>query len=156
MNKEKHYKINIDNMYYLVIAVFMEYLLTGQKCPYTNLLSQVESYRLKNTPFDLSIHNIDDFMVDAYKLYIKYISIEDKISSFSDISEKMFGVNETSLRKEFKRITGTFEDIIQHCDFEGVQIKGIQKNFLNDLLNKAIEVEDYEKAAELRDKMNSI
>jgi hypothetical protein len=60
------------------------------------------------------------------------------------------------VRKELSKFLQAFDDIMIDCDFEGVQIKGIQKNFLNDKLQEFVEVENYEKAAEIRDKIKKI
>lgn len=161
MTKDEHYKVDINHMYNLVLAVYMDYKLKDKECPYENLLSQVESYKITNTPFDPKIHNIDNFMVDAYKVYDRYMSIEDKLDEIMEVNplSKMFdamGIDMDFMEQQFHEIIRTFEEIIQNCEFEGVHIKGIQKNFLKDLMKRAVEDEDYELAAVLRDKIKSI
>ena len=155
---KNNYKININNMYYLVFAVYTDFSVRkhGKDNPYGNLLSQVDSYKKTDTPFDPKFHNIDDFMVDAYRLYEKYMTIEDKLT---DVMQNLgFGkmIDPETIEKEFHRITSTFEEIIMNCDFEGVQIRGIQKNFLGDKMKDAVDEENYELAAKLRDKIKSI
>ena len=161
MTKNENYKVDITHMYNLVLAVYMDYKLKNKDCPYENLLSQVESYKITNTPFDPKIHNIDNFMVDAYQVYDRYMSIEDKLEEILEENPltKMFGamgIDMDFMEEQFHMITRTFEEIIQNCDFEGVQIRGIQKNFLKDLMKRAVGDENYELAAELRDKIKSI
>ena len=41
------------------------------------------------------------------------------------------------------------------CEFSYCEISGIQKNYLNDMLNEAIENEDYEIAAKVRDRIKN-
>lgn len=142
-----------------------------KNCPYDNLMAQVNSYKLTNTDFDPTEHKIDDFMVDAYMVYVKYNSVVDKIDDVFEMIKKdtsndmlsgllkLFGVDnidDNDIKKELDTISTTFEDLLLNCDFEGVQIRGIQKNFLKDKLKEAIENEEYMLCAKLRDKINSI
>ena len=161
MTKE-HYKIDIDGMHYLVIAVYTDYKIRGLENPYTQLMDQVESYKMNNTPFDPTIHKIDDFMVDAYKIYDRYTAIEgelgDKLKEILASSEllNIFDFDEEKIKEEFEKVTSTFEDIINNCNFDRPEIRGIQKNILLENMNVAVAVEDYELAAILRDKINNI
>lgn len=157
MTKED-FNVDSNNMFHLVAAVYMDYRTRGEVCPYENLLSQVDTYKMNGTPFNPKFHKIDDFMVDAYKVYDRYLTIEDKIGEILDMTGlgKIFGFDEEKIKKEFATISTTFEDLMIHCEFEGVQIRGIQKNFLKDVLKKAVEDENYELCAILRDKINNI
>lgn len=154
-------KIPIDKIGYIVYGVHIQYTLFGKKSPYENLLEQVETYKLKNTPLDINIHNIDDLMVDAYMLYEKIKSRQDELLNMSEnlyagLTNFGFKIDMEEVRKELSKFLQAFDDIMIDCDFEGVQIKGIQKNFLNDKLQEFVEVENYEKAAEIRDKIKKI
>lgn len=156
-------KIPIEKIGYIVLGVHIHYTLFGKKSPYENLLEQVETYKLKNTPLDTDIHNIDDLMVDAYILYEKIKSKEEEIINMSDHFiysniNNLFGfeIDINEVQKELGKLTDAFDYIMMECDFEGVQIKGIQKNFLNDKLKELVESEEYEKAAKIRDKINNI
>jgi len=155
MTKED-FGVDSGDMFNLVIAVFMDYKTRGKEFPYANLLSQVETYKMNGTTFKPKYHKIGDFMVDAYKIYDRYLSIEDKLTDMLSVTGlgKMF--DEKKIKEEFMTISTTFEDLMVCCDFEGVQICGIQKNFLKDKLNVAIENEEYEKCVYLRDKINNI
>lgn len=168
-DRKSSYKVDILLMENLVTSVMVEFLLEGKTYPYENLLEQVNSYKLLKTPFDTKIHNIDDFMVDAYVVYDKYHKIQkqnidsviDLISSndsFKDLLKlfKMDGLDVDAVKDQLKLYIDTFEKLMINCDFEGVQIRGIQKNFLNDKMSDAISDEDYELCAFLRDKINSI
>jgi len=160
MTKE-NYKIDIDGMYYLVVAVYTDYKIRGENNPYEQLMSQVETYKMNHTPFDPSIHKIDDFMVDAYRIYDRYVSIEDKLSDkiedmLGSTFLNMFGIDKDKIKEEFEKYKTTFNDIIDNCDFEDPQIRGIQKNILIEKMNKAADKENYELAAKFRDKIKKI
>lgn len=157
MTKKENYKIDIDKMFYLVYAVYMDYLAKGKEMPYSQLLSQVETYKMNNTKFDTTIHKIDDFMVDAYRVYAKFANIEDRISEMSEIFKigKIY-IDNDKLKEGFSNIKSGFEELIIHCNFEGAQIRGIQKNFLKEKLKVVIKNEEYEFAAYLRDKIKTI
>jgi len=157
MTKEE-FKVDSNNMFQLVAAVYMDYKTRGEVCPYENLFDQVNTYKMNGTRFNPKIHKIDDFMVDAYKIYDKFSLIEDKIGQVLDMTGlgKFFGFSEEKLKKELQTISTTFEELMINCDFEGVQIRGIQKNFLKDILKTAAENENYEFCAILRDKINNI
>jgi hypothetical protein len=152
---QEHYKVDSNSMYYLVFAVKTEYSAKGEPFPYDNLFSQVETYQMNGTPFDPAIHNIDDFMVSAYGLYDRYLNAEDKIAEVIDKLgfSKNFGIDGDLIKKEFNNLIVTFDGIIENCNFESVEIKGIQINLLKDKLKIAIEDENYELAAILRDKL---
>ncbi len=152
----KDFNVDSNNMYHLIIAVYMDYSIRGKQCPYDNLLSQVDTYKMNGTPFRPKLHKIDDFMVDAYKIYDRYLNIENDISAVLSMSVfgKMF--NEEKIRKEFTTISNTFEELIMNCDFEGVQIRGIQKNLLIDKLKNAIDNEEYELCSKLKNKIDKL
>lgn len=161
MTKEQ-YKIDIDGIYYLIFAVYTDYHFKKKDFPYDNLKSQIETYQMTKTPFDPNIHNIDDFMVDAYSIYDRYMSIEGELGNIlGSLGMEKLGIdfldlNEDKIREEFDKITGTFEDIIINCDFESPQIKGIQINFLKDKMKDAIVDENYELCAKLKNKIEKI
>jgi len=157
MTKEE-FKIDSNNMFYLVAAVYMDYKTRGKTCPYENLLEQVDTYKMNGTLFNPKIHKIDDFMVDAYRIYDKFSEVEDKIGEVLDMSNlgKFFGLDEKKIRKELQIISKTFEDLMINCDFEGVEIRGIQKNFLKDIMKNAVEEENYEFCGILKTKINNI
>jgi len=157
MTKED-FNVDINNMFHLVAAVYMDYKTRGKECPYENLLSQVDTYKMNGTPFKPKYHKIDDFMVDAYRIYDRYSSIEDKIGEVLEMTGlgKFFGFNEDKIKEELLKISTTVEELLMNCEFEGVQIRGIQKNFLKDKLNVAIENEEYELCAKLKSKIDKI
>jgi len=154
----KEFKVDSDNMFQLVAAVYIDYKTKGKVCPYENLFEQVTTYKMNGTQFNPKIHKIDDFMVDAYKIYDKFSSIEDKVAQVLEMTGlgKFFGFNEEKIKKELQTISETFEDLMINCEFDGVQIRGIQKNFLKDILKNAADDEKYEFCAKLRDKINNI
>lgn len=175
----KDNKVEINSMFHLVSAVYSEYFFKGKECPYYNLLEQINSYKLTNTDFDPLAHKIDDFMVDAYMVYEKYNQMVDKVDEILELIKsdkmdaifsnmlKMFDINKVNdddIKKEIEIISNTFEDLMFNFDYEGVHIRGIQKNFLQDKMTEAIENEDYEFCQEmlqrfpqiLKDKINNL
>jgi len=156
MNKD--FVINSGDMFQLIAAVYLEMKIGGKEWKYNNLLEQVDTYKLNNTPFNPNIHNIDDFMVEAYKVYDKYLLIKDKIDEalqITGLSNNPFFTKE-KIKKEFDIIMNTVEQILINCNFKGVQIRGIQKNFLNDKLKESIEQENYELCAILKEKIDNL
>lgn len=152
-------KIDIEKMSYIVTGVYVRGLYFGEST-YENLFEQVETYRLSGTVFDTDIHNIDELMVDAYKLYaeIKELKEIDSLPQeiFSGLANFGIKMNLDDVQMVSHNFISIFDEIMINCTFEGVQIRGIQKNFLGDKLNDAISDEEFEKAAYIRDKIKSI
>ena len=155
MTKED-FSVDSNNMFILVIAVYTDYKSKGKTFPYSNLLSQVETYKMNGTTFKPKFHKIGDFMVDAYTVYDRYLSIEDKLTDMLSMTGLGEVFNEEKIKEELMAISNTFEVLMINCDFEGVQIRGIQKNFLKDKLEEAIEIEEYELCAVLKKKIDNI
>ncbi len=176
--------------------------ITEEKFPlfkYQNLMDQTDTYMLSKTPMDITIHKIDDFMVDVYRTYINIESIihkskgvyedehedeqedeqaddeknEDFIKYLIHKSKGVYedeqeddGENEDfikyfqkgvkSIIKIFTKLKIIFDDIMLNYEFTETEIRGIQKNYLNDMIKENIEVENYETAGLIRDKIKTI
>jgi len=132
---------------------------------YQNLLDQAYTNKLADLPIDTKINHVDDFMVDVYRIYNKIIDTESKID-ITDVYKQMTaspGLDKEMMKQikpdllkgaldDFKKI---FLDIIYNYEFEGTEIRGIQKNFIQEKLNYLIENEEYEEAAIFRDKLKT-
>ena len=123
------------------------------KFKYEDISQQVESYYLTKTPFNTKIHKIDKFMVDVYKVYQSILDSEQRVIQFVDnfdfINEEMRKEIKKAVTK-FKRI---FDDMMVYYKYEEPEIRGIQKNYLKEKLDELVSDEEYEKAADIRDKI---
>ena len=146
-------KINIDDFLSLLYWIKMFFLFEGKPFNYQNLFDQAETYKLKDTPLDVSIHHIDDLMVDAYIIYYKLKSTEKQVDEvLSNIHLPSF--NKNLAIEESKHYQRIFEDLIENYKYENPEIRGIQKNLLSEKMKEYIAVEDYENAAKVRDIIN--
>ena len=166
---EQKIKDNLTRMMLGDSSVFDKYITEIKyKFKFNNLKQQVESYQLTGTPIDITIHQVDDFMVDVYKSMYK---MENLIKDLDEeIGDTYFfdgvndGVNDgenfssmkQKLKKEFNKTKKVFEDMMLNCEFSYCEISGIQRNYLNDMLKESIENEDFEKSAKIRDKIKKV
>jgi len=140
---------------------------------YQNLKDQIETYRLSGTPFDIKIYPIDEFLVDAYKTScfmekLLGLDIDTDISPEDEagINEYMkdmglpptketFSESAKKLKEDYIKFKRIFGNIMLHYEFTETEIRGIQRNYLNDMLKESIENEDYEESALVRDRINT-
>lgn len=187
-------KIRIDDIYFVMRMVFFDYLkeyMTKKlkdeiekqaetktlvfnddfndipPFKYQNLLDQIETYKLTETPFDIVIHKIDNFMVDVYRTYCKMeILIHDSEGLLEDEEGMMeMGISESLMRlyqsgtnsvsKNFTKLRVIFNQIMLHYEFTETEIRGIQLNYLKDMLKESIKNEDFEECASIRDRINN-
>jgi len=170
---EQKIKNNLTRLMLGDSSVFDKYITEIKyKFRFNNLKQQVESYQLTGTPIDITIHQVDDFMVDVYKsMYKMEILIKDLDEEIGDtyfFDGENDGVNDgvndgedfssmkQKLNKEFNKTKKVFEDMMLDCEFSYCEISGIQRNYLNDMLKESIENEDFEKSAKIRDKIKKV
>lgn len=166
---EKKIKDNLTRLMLGDSSVFDKYITEIKyKFKFNNLKQQVESYQLTGTPIDITIHQVDDFMVDVYKsMYSMEILIKDLDEEIGDtyfFDGVNDGVNDgedfasmkQKLKKEFNKTKRVFEDMMLNCEFSYCEISGIQRNYLNDMLKESIDNEDFEKSAKIRDKIKKV
>lgn len=131
---------------------------------YYQLLEDAEKLITSDTPYDILKHPIDEFMVDVYRTLLKMDQmikdLEERVGDAFFFENKMGDEKKTneikhSLKSEYKKLKKLFNDIMLDCEFSYCEISGIQKNYLNDMLNEAIENEDYEIAAKVRDRIKN-
>jgi len=137
-----------------------EYSIGGKlgSFKYQNLMDQAESYKLTGTPLDTKIHPIDEFMVDVYRTFNHYESEIRMIDNSESMEElKMMGLERDALNlmKDFSRLKVVFNEIMLHFEFTETEIRGIQINYLRDMLKESVEIEDYETSALIRDRINN-
>jgi len=135
------------------------------KFKYINLKDQIETYKLNNTPVDIRIHPIDEFMVDCYKSLCRYENLVKDINeeigdNFFFVSEDDGVINDNQILEikekltiEHKKFKSLFEDIMLNCEFTYPEISGIQRNYLNDMLKESVLDENYEQSALIRDRI---
>lgn len=142
--------INSEDLLVLLYWIRTDNIINGDTFKYTNLLDQLETYRLNNTPLNTNIHKIDYLMIDSFKMYEKLQFVMSKIdnSIFNDSIFKGLNIDIPNTINEFKNI---FESILETCKFELPEIRGIQKTFLIKKMNDFVNDENYENAALIRD-----
>lgn len=105
----------------------------------------------------IDINKIEDFMVDVYYVY-------DKIKNKSEAEDKFLSMIKLenmgdlgkSAQTEMEKLIKIFETCILESQFCTLNMIGIQKNMLTEMLNEFLNNEEYEKCAIIRDKLNSI
>ena len=107
---------------------------------------------------DTKIHSIDEFMVDVYRTYNHVeneIRMVDNKESMEEL--KMMGLEKDAIKlmKDFSRLKVIFNEIMLHFEFTETEIRGIQINYLRDMLKESVEIEDYETASSIRDRINN-
>lgn len=146
-------KVNIDDFLTLINWVKTFLILNQKSFNYENLLDQAETYKLKDTPLDISIHYIDDLMIDALKLYFTLKETKETVNEFVS---KYNLFDKDQMISEIEKYERICEDLLENYKYEDPEIRGIQKGFLSERIKKYIEVEDYENAAKIRDTINEI
>lgn len=141
-------KIDIDDFLVIINWVKLFLLIEGKPFVHQNLLDQAETYKFKNTPFDITIHNIDELMIDAYKIYNRIKITKNKVDM---ILEHITIISKDEILEEIKKYETIFENLIENYKYEDAEIRGIQKGILLEKMNDSVKVEDYETAARLRD-----
>jgi hypothetical protein len=147
-------KVNIDNILTLLLWIKTIYTIEGKKFNYDNLLSQAETYKYSNTPLDTKIHSIDEMLIDAFSVYDKLKKTKIK---FDEILEKIpelriqINTSKEILSEEIGKYEKIFEDLMENYRYEDPETRGIQKGVLSEKMKDFVAVEDYERAAKVRD-----
>lgn len=141
-------KINIDDFLILVYWVKTHYWLEGRNFVHQHLLEQAETYQYNNTPLDTNIHKIDNFMIDAFAIYRQLKETEDKMI---EIFESLPTIKTEEFMEQTKKYEEIFENIMENYKFEEPEIRGIQRGILTIKMREYVELEEYEKAAQVRD-----
>lgn len=102
----------------------------------------------------------DDLMYDLYVLYEKLSKITSDQIEEKVVQNPLFNILPKEWLEESMRsldsFLGLYEKLIMTSKFENIEIRGIQKNMINDLLNKFIANEDYEKCIELKENLKNV
>lgn len=153
------HKIDIDD--FIIIIGFVKTVteFEGKEFPYNNLYDQAETYKLNKTPLDTQIHHIDDFMVDAVKVYLKMKStqkeFEELVESIPDLPlNKLF--DKSKILEHVKKYQTICEDLMTNYEYTDPEIISIQIGFLTEKMNEFVSNEEYESAAELRDYIKNL
>jgi len=143
-------KVNIEDFLILIYWVQTFFSFEGKPFKYQHLVEQAETYAFNRTPLDTKIHYIDDFLIDAYKVYQKLKFTEKQLDGVLYHINLPF-INKDAMMLQTKKFMTIFDDIMENCLFEDAEICGIQKGILTEKMNECVGEEDYEKAAVLRD-----
>lgn len=159
-------KIDIKDISFIMDMVYSNYITKKlskeffgdgdvPEFKYQNLKDQIETYNLKNTPFDTTYHNIDGFMLDAYKAYYDFEQLLDE--SGDGILEGMDFLKKgrEEISNKLIKLKTILNQIILNFDFTETEIRGIQYNYLHDLMVESIKNEEYEISATIRDKLKN-
>jgi len=147
-------KINIDDFLILIYWTKNFSMLEKRHFEHEDLLQQAESYHTLGTPLDTKIHPIDELLIESYQLYNKLLRTEKQVKDvLNKINIPFF--NSDNMVNEMGKYIQIFEDLMENYTYTDPEIIGIQRGILNEKLKYCIEVEDYEKAAKLRDIINS-
>jgi excinuclease UvrABC helicase subunit UvrB len=144
-------KIDIEDFLIIINWVKTTIEFEGKCFPYQNLYDQAETYKFKNTPLDTQIHHIDEFMVDAFKVYLKMKKTQSDFEELLDRVSIPSGIKKESIIDHVKKYQTICEDLMLNYKYEDPEIRAIQIGFLTEKMNEFALNEEYEKAAELRD-----
>ena len=147
-------KINIDDFLLLIYWTKTFLIFEHKEFLFNDLLEQAESYKLLNTPLDIRYHRIDELLIESYKLYNKLKRTEKQVSEVLDTLNLPF-LNSSTMKKETDKYKNIFEDLMENYTYTDPEIIGIQKGMLNEILKDCIAIEDYERAANIRDIISS-
>ena len=118
------------------------------------IIEQGQTYKISMTDMDMSIHpNVEEFLVEMYIIYDKIKN--NKPISKHEIMANVFHTDKATM-SEMEVFCASFEKIMVDCDFETPDMRGIQKNLLQDIMKDMIKCERYEECAFIRDKANKI
>lgn len=129
---------------------------------YKNLLMDSSHEENKNVSFPVD-DIIDDLMFDNYKIYLKMKDrIEEKsnfVDDFDDLGDDFN--NQYSEYDSFNsgiinKFIELYEKLMLESKFEYANIRSVQKQLLNDKLEKYIKLENYEYCIELKTKISLI
>ena len=146
-----------DDLLLLLNWILSGAILSKNNFKYDQLLIDIS----KETCDIVKIANIfDDLIYESYLIYekIKYTTKEDLMSKYKE--NPVYKILPESIiddsYKNMTRFKNLYEDIIINSKFEKDNIREIQKNILTNIMSKFILDEEYEKCAEIKNKINSI
>lgn len=144
-------KVRVNDFLILISWVRVYQIFEIKRFNYENMLTTVENMiRDKIEYFDISDGVIDDFMADAYKLYLKILKSKEFIEKYSD-SINLPYISKDVMMDETKKFENIIEYMLENIKYDDAEIRGIQKGFLTDKMKMCVDVEDYENAAKFRD-----
>lgn len=146
-----------DDLLLLLNWILSGAILSKNNFKYDQLLIDIS----KETCDIVNIANIfDDLIYESYLIYekIKYTTKEDLMSKYKE--NPVYKILPESIiddsYKNMTRFKNLYEDIIINSKFEKDNIREIQKYILTNIMSKFILDEEYEKCAEIKNKINSI
>lgn len=152
-NKDFHMKNKVNVSDFLVLIGWVRVYQTFElrRFDYQKIMDKVEKlYHNGDEYFDVTVNNIDDLMADAYKLYMKIGKSKKMLTKLND-DIKLPYFDKNTLIQETEKFEKIIEYMLENIKYEDAEIRGIQKGFLTEKLNRCVEIEDYENAAKFRD-----
>ena len=143
-------KIEIEDILIIIYWVKSFFQVENKSFKHENLLQQAETYQYTKTKFDTTIHQIDELMIDAHRIYFKLKDTEEQFSKVLNVINIPF-INNDMIIDQIKKFNSIFEDLIENYKYEDPEIRGIQKGVLGEKMKKYVSEEEYEKAAKVRD-----
>ena len=144
-------KVSLNDLLVLISWVKVYQFFELRRFDYQKIFDNVENlYKNGAEYFDVSGSNIDDLMIDAYKLYIK-ISKSRMILDKLDDNFKFPYFDKKMLIEESQKFEKVIEYMLTNIKYEKPEILDIQKVYLTDKMYECAQSENYEEAAIYRD-----
>jgi hypothetical protein len=155
LNEKMNNVINIDEFLILLYWIKTFVYIEGKDFKYDKLLIHIEYYKINSLSFDISMYNVDELVIDGFKIYDRLKKTEDKLVSLINSLSNSF-IGKELIISESKKYMNIFERLMENYKYEDIEAKSIQKGFLIEKMNEYVKTEEYEQAAKLRDIINSI
>ena len=151
----KH-EVNIEDFLTLLYWVRTYVTVEGKNFKHDKLSNQAMLYKKLNVSFNTNVNDIDDFMLDAHKLYEKLHKTNETVFNIMNSIDapyipKVSKVSKESMIKEIEDFENIFEDLFENYNFMNVEIRNMQKDAANEKMMRCVDIEDYENAAKYRD-----
>lgn len=147
-------KIKVKKVLYLLGWIYAKNLMTKNEFKYYDLYGKLALF---DTEEDLDINEdtMSSIVQDTYDYYSEFKSNPDKVLENSKLltemnrDENMF----EKIKQELNSFLDTFESLM--VDYTIPKFK-YQKIILNNLMEKSIHEENYEKCSKIRDRMKEL
>lgn len=154
---EKRIELKKSDLIILLSWLKGEVVAHNKKFNYDELLQRCITDSVETIKVD---DYFDDFMLDLYLIYEKLSKVTQEQIEEKIVENPMFKILPKEWVEESMRNLSAFlklyEDLMLTSKFEFPQIRGIQKNMMNDFLAKYIASENYEKCIELKENMKDV
>lgn len=154
---EKRIELKTSDLIVLLSWLKAEQVQKNKKFSYDTLLNRCMYDSTGNVEVD---GYFDDLMLDLYIIYEKLSKVNPEDLENKIVESPLFNVLPKDWIKESMRSLESFfklfEELMMTSKFEYPQIRGIQKNMMNDFLTKYITNEEFEKCIQLKENIKEI